>query len=146
MYWCRVLKLFSGFPITWPDFYFIFIFTIFSNFLLSNFKIFPPQQTEPNIIRLHITALQKVTRTYIYIYELISAFSCNTFSSSLFSAQSWCSLSSSIYYHCIKNHTQVLICVYPLHCFSFNIDWFGASSILPKIMHTSFILETFRYK
>ena len=59
---------------------------------------------------------------------MISAFSCNIFSSSLFSAQSWCSLSSSIYYQ--KPHLSTY---YSLHCFSFNVDWFGASLILPKI-------------
>ena len=33
----------------------------------------------------------------------------------------------------IKNHTLVFICIYSLHCFSFNVDWFGAYLILPKI-------------
>ena len=37
---CKVLKLSSGFPTTGTAF-----FTIFSNLPLSNFEIFPPQQT-----------------------------------------------------------------------------------------------------
>jgi len=53
---------------------------------------------------------------------MISAFSCNTFSGSLFSAQSRCSLSSSIYYQKPCLNTYIIY-----------IDWFGASLILPKI-------------
>ena len=67
------------------------------------------------------------------LLQMISAFSCNTFSSSLFSAQSWCSLSSSIYYQKPHLSTYINICVYSLCCFSFNVHWFGASLILPKI-------------
>ena len=78
---------------------------------------------------------------------MISAFSCNTFSSSLFRAQSWCSLSSSIYYQ--KWHLSTYIYMYllsPLLLLWCRLGW---GLILPKkvkSMHISFILETFKYK
>ena len=55
---CKFLKLSSGLPATWPAFSSSF-FTIFSNFPISNFEMFPPQETEPkhNKKATYITAL-----------------------------------------------------------------------------------------
>ena len=70
-------------------FFFFFFFTILSSLPLSDFEIFPPQQREPNIIRLHIRELLKVTdiseltpNDLSFLMQYIVEFT--------FLAQSWC--------------------------------------------------------
>ena len=48
-------------------FFVCLFFTVFSNLPLSNFEIFPLQQTEPNIIILHIT-FYSIIKSYSHIW------------------------------------------------------------------------------
>ena len=46
--------------------------------------------------------------------------------------QGWVNILFSVQFT-VRHHTQVFICFYPLHCFSFNVDGFGTALIPPKV-------------
>ena len=78
---------------------------------------------------LHITALQKVTNISELTPEDLSFLKQCILEFTFFSTK----LMFSFQFSVLSNTTPKYLCFYPLHCFSFSVDWFGTSLILPKV-------------
>ena len=106
---CRVLKLSCGFS-TSPAFF--FLCNLFQPPCIKLWNNPTPTDRTKHNKATYYSIIRKLL-AYLNWLQMISAFSCNTFWSSLFSTQIWCSLSSSIY--CQKPHLSTYMCLpFPL--------------------------------